>query len=61
MLEDIPEDAVPDVAPCEHDYQLSTFFFGTVQCSKCEDIVEAPHRPLEDNEAPMECYEDLAP
>ncbi len=61
MLEDIPEEPVPDVTPCEHDYQPSTYFFGTVQCSKCEDIVEGPHKPPGDNEAPIECYENLAP
>lgn len=59
MLEDVPETPVPDKAPCEHNYLPSTFFFGTVQCSKCDDIMEAPHIPLEDNEAPIECYEDM--
>ena len=59
MLSDTPEPSLPEVTPCEHDYHPSTFFLGSVQCSKCDDITEAPHKPLGDNEAPIECYEDL--
>lgn len=59
-------DAAPppaDPEPCEHDYQPSTVFAATLQCSKCHDLRDDPDatpKPKSD-QAPLESYEGLMP
>ena len=64
MLAETESPAPRETIECEHDYQPSPRFARALQCTKCTNLIEDPTPPpksADSHEAPLECYEDLAP